>query len=116
MQGKAIKVAPGKIPELLQPVRMGSQSGICLLYTSYQVTEILYQARLDEAAKGENDMHKDHTAQAKPKKVNVEKAWTSRDHTEAEVNVQLQRRKTDEESWQMFVRLTGCLLDTSRCV
>ena len=26
------------------------------------------QARLDEAAKGENDMHKDHTAQAKPKK------------------------------------------------
>lgn len=33
-------------------------------------------------------------------KVNVEKAWTSRDHTEAEVNVQLQRRKTDAEIWQ----------------
>lgn len=33
-------------------------------------------------------------------KVNVEKAWTSRDHTEAEVNVQLQRRKTDAEGWQ----------------
>lgn len=34
----------------------------------YQVTEILYQARLDEAAKGESDMHKDSTAQAKQKK------------------------------------------------
>ena len=33
-------------------------------------------------------------------KVNVEKAWTSRNHTEAEVNVQLQRRKTDAKSWQ----------------
>ena len=34
----------------------------------YQVTEILYQARLDEAAKGESDMHKDSTTQAKQKK------------------------------------------------
>ena len=34
----------------------------------HQVTEILYQARLDEAAKGESDMHKDSTTQAKPKK------------------------------------------------
>ena len=34
----------------------------------YQVTEILYQARLDEAAKGECDMHKEITAQAKQKK------------------------------------------------
>ena len=34
----------------------------------YQVTEILYQARLDEAAKGESDMHKDSTIQAKQKK------------------------------------------------
>ena len=34
----------------------------------YQVTEILYQARLDGAAKGESDMHKDSTTQAKPKK------------------------------------------------
>ena len=34
----------------------------------HQVTEILYQARLDEAAKGESDMHKDSTAQAKQKK------------------------------------------------
>ncbi len=34
----------------------------------YQVTEILYQARLDGAAKGESDMHKDNTAQAKQKK------------------------------------------------
>ena len=29
---------------------------------------IRYQARLDGAAKGESDMHKDHTTQAKPKK------------------------------------------------
>ena len=28
MQGKAVKVAPGKIPELLQPVGAGGQSGI----------------------------------------------------------------------------------------
>ncbi len=28
MYGKAVKVAPGKLPELLQPVRMGGQSGI----------------------------------------------------------------------------------------
>ena len=28
MQGKAVKVAPGKIPELLQPVGVGGQSGI----------------------------------------------------------------------------------------
>src|SRR5699024_11019037 len=34
----------------------------------HQVTEILYQARLDGAAKGESDMHKDSTAQAKQKK------------------------------------------------
>ena len=34
----------------------------------HQVAEILYQARLDEAAKGESDMHKDSTAQAKQKK------------------------------------------------
>ena len=30
--------------------------------------QILYQARLDEAAKGESDMHKDSTIQAKQKK------------------------------------------------
>ena len=34
----------------------------------HQVTEILYQVRLDEAAKGESDMHKDSTTQAKQKK------------------------------------------------
>ena len=34
----------------------------------HQVTEILYQARLDGAAKGESDMHKEITTQAKPKK------------------------------------------------
>lgn len=33
-------------------------------------------------------------------KVNVEKAWTSRDHTEAKVNVQLQRRKTHTDVWE----------------
>ena len=33
-------------------------------------------------------------------KVNVEKAWTSRNHIEAEVTVQLQRKKTDADSWQ----------------
>ena len=34
----------------------------------HQVTEVLYQARLDGAAKGESDMHKDSTTQAKQKK------------------------------------------------
>ena len=31
MQSKTTAVTPGKIPELLQPVRMGSQSGIVVL-------------------------------------------------------------------------------------
>ncbi|MDO4444892.1 MAG: hypothetical protein Q4C97_05070 [Bacillota bacterium] len=33
-------------------------------------------------------------------KVNVEKAWASADHTEQEVTVQLQRRKTDQDIWE----------------
>lgn len=33
-------------------------------------------------------------------KVNVKKTWTSQDHKESEVKVQLQKRKTDADSWQ----------------
>ena len=33
-------------------------------------------------------------------KVNVEKAWTSSEHTEREITAQLQRRKTDADTWE----------------
>lgn len=34
------------------------------------------------------------------KKINVEKKWASRNHKERKVEVQLQRRKTDNDSWE----------------
>ena len=61
--------------EIAEGRRLHDISGHCHgSQRHHQVTEILYQARLDEAAKGENDMHKDSTAQANRKKTSAKKS------------------------------------------
>ena len=71
-----LPVTPGfvegkQFKEIAEDEGFTTSASHCYQYGSqrhYQVTEILYQARLDEAAKGESDMHKDSTTQAKQKK------------------------------------------------